>query len=82
MPARPGAVSVTNPAPHIAGAVVGRGFGEYRRVTTAHAATAGCGIDELAETSLMVLELLLLVTIWVLGLTAVHLVKPSTSSAA
>ncbi len=32
--------------------------------------------DELVETSPMILELLLLVTVWVLGLTAVHLVKP------
>jgi hypothetical protein len=45
-------------------------------ITTARAATAGCGTDELTETSLIVLELLLLVTVWVLGLTAVHLVKP------
>jgi hypothetical protein len=51
-----------------------------RWITTARAATTGCGTDELVETSPMILELLLLVTVWVLGLTAVHLVKPPHTS--
>ena len=76
MPARPGAAPVTNPAPtsrERSSVVVSE---PVSAITTARAAAAGCGTDELTETSLIVLELLLLVTVWVLGLTAVHLVKP------